>query len=112
MNEPGDFLSNGEESCLKSQFFKNGENGLFHVTIVKKEKEEFFMHVHELKVKFFEVRNYQAKEVNELLDFAKSMYIHNQISISEYRNLVRELESLGAVVPWDNIDHSLMENSL
>lgn len=70
------------------------------------------MHVHELKVKFFQFREYETEDVNELLDFAKRVYIHNEISSFEYRNLVRELESLGAEVPWDNIDHSLIENLL
>ncbi|MGJ7920022.1 YppF family protein [Neobacillus sp. LXY-4] len=70
------------------------------------------MHVHELKVKFFQFREYETNDLNELLDFAKRIYIHNEISICEYRSLVRELESLGAVVAWDNIDHSLIENSL
>jgi len=70
------------------------------------------MHVHELKVKFSQLREYETEDVNELLDFAKRVYIQNEISIIEYRNLVRELESLGAEFPFDNIDHSLIENSI
>lgn len=69
------------------------------------------MQVHELKRKFIQFREYEPETVNVLLDFAKRVYIHNEISINEYRNLVRELESLGAEVPCDNIDQSLIENS-
>lgn len=69
------------------------------------------MQVHELKRKFIQFREYEPETVNVLLDFAKKVYIHNEISINEYRNLVRELESLGAVFPCDNIDQSLIENS-
>ncbi len=69
------------------------------------------MNVHELRVKFFQFREYDTENANELLDFAKRVYIQNEISICDYRNLVRELESLGAVIPEDNIDHSLIENS-
>lgn len=69
------------------------------------------MQVHELKRKFIQFREYEPETVNVLLDFAKRVYIHNEISFNEYRNLVRELESLGAEVPFDNIDQSLIENS-
>lgn len=57
------------------------------------------MTVHELKLKFLHIRNYLTEDVNELLDFTKNAYIHNEISIREYRNLVRELENLGANIP-------------
>jgi hypothetical protein len=69
------------------------------------------MHIHELREKFFQFKEYEPENVNELLDFAKRAYIHDEITITEYRNLVRELESLGAVIPWDNVDQSLIENS-
>jgi hypothetical protein len=68
------------------------------------------MDVHELKHKFFQRREYETDNVNDLLDFAKNAYISNEISISEYRNLVRELEAQGAEIPTDDIDHSLIEN--
>ncbi|WP_338470053.1 YppF family protein [Niallia sp. XMNu-256] len=57
------------------------------------------MTVHELKLKFLQIRKYLTEDVNELLDFTKKSYIHNEISIGEYRNLVRELENLGARIP-------------
>lgn len=68
------------------------------------------MNVHELKHKFFQHREYETDNVNELLDFAKKVYINNEICISEYRNLVRELEAQGAFEASSNIDHSLIEN--
>ena len=68
------------------------------------------MNVHELKHKFFQRREYETDNVNDLLDFAKKAYINNDISINEYRNLVRELEALGAEIPTSDIDHSLIEN--
>lgn len=57
------------------------------------------MTVHELKEKFFSHKNYEAEDVNVLLDFAKKAYIYNEISVSDYKNIVRELESLGAKIP-------------
>lgn len=67
------------------------------------------MYVHELKEKFSTSKKYETEDVNELLDFAKKVYISNEISLSEYKNLVRELESQGAKTPHDE-DHSLIEN--
>lgn len=57
------------------------------------------MTVHEIKLKFLHIREYGTEDANELLDFAKKSYIHNEISIHEYRDLVRELENLGAQIP-------------
>ena len=57
------------------------------------------MNVHELAMEFFQKRKHSPENVNELLDFTKKSYIHNDISISVYRNLVRELEAQGAEVP-------------
>jgi len=57
------------------------------------------MTYHELELKFLQVRDYLTDDVNELLDFTKNAYVHNEISICEYRNLVRELESMGAKYP-------------
>ena len=68
------------------------------------------MTVHELKVKFFQFREYETDNVNVLLDFAKKNYINNAISINDYRNLVRELDSLGALQPDENVDHSKIAN--
>ncbi|MDF1507765.1 YppF family protein [Robertmurraya sp. DFI.2.37] len=57
------------------------------------------MFVHELKEKFSIHKQYQAEDVNELLDFAKKAYVSNEITSSEYKKLVRELESQGAKLP-------------
>ncbi|WP_053363924.1 YppF family protein [Bacillus sp. FJAT-27251] len=60
------------------------------------------MNVHELTLKFIQVRNHTPEHANELLDFAKKAYVHNEISFSEYRLLVRELELRGAANTPEN----------
>ncbi|CAG9608264.1 hypothetical protein NEOCIP111885_01956 [Pseudoneobacillus rhizosphaerae] len=57
------------------------------------------MNIHELKSLFIQRRNYSYENVNELLDFAKMTYIRNEISINDFRQIVRELELLGAEIP-------------
>ncbi|MCM3766605.1 YppF family protein [Neobacillus niacini] len=66
------------------------------------------MDIRELKSRFNQSRDYSTDDVNALMDFVKKAYIYNEISIIDYRNLVRELEKLGAVVPEEPI-HSLIE---
>lgn len=73
-------------------------------------KEELFMDIRELKSKFIQSRDYNTDDVNALMDFAKKAYIHNEINIKEYRLLVRELESQGAVIPETDKENSLIEN--
>jgi YppF-like protein len=60
------------------------------------------MSIHELKLMFLQLREYVTDDVNELLDFTRKAYIFNEISIYDYRGLVRDLENLGAVVPEIN----------
>lgn len=60
------------------------------------------MDIRELKSKFNESRDYPADNVNMLMDFAKKAYIQNEITIKEYRLLVRDLEAQGAVSPDSN----------
>lgn len=74
-------------------------------------KEELHMDIRSLKSKFNQSRDYNTDDVNALMDFAKKAYIHNEINIKEYRLLVRELESQGAVIPDDYKEDSLIENS-
>jgi hypothetical protein len=74
-------------------------------------KEELHMDIRSLKSKFNQSRDYNTDDVNALMDFAKKAYIHNEINIKEYRLLVRELESQGAVIPDDYKQDSLIENS-
>lgn len=69
------------------------------------------MDIRSLKSKFNQSRDYNTDDVNALIDFAKKAYIHNEINIKEYRLLVRELESQGAVIPDDYKQDSLIENS-
>ncbi|AZU63112.1 YppF family protein [Neobacillus mesonae] len=68
------------------------------------------MNIHELKEKFSQIRSFSTDDVNALMDFAKKTYIHNEISIKEYRKLVRELEGKGAALPEEPIENSLIEN--
>jgi hypothetical protein len=74
-------------------------------------KEELHMDIRSLKSKFNQSRDYNTDDVNTLMDFAKKAYIHNEINIKEYRLLVRELEALGAVIPDDYKEVSLIEKS-
>lgn len=74
-------------------------------------KEELHMDIRSLKSKFNQSRDYSTDDVNTLMDFAKKAYIHNEINIKEYRLLVRELEALGAVIPDDYKEDSLIEKS-
>jgi hypothetical protein len=74
-------------------------------------KEELHMDIRSLKGKFNQSRDYNTDDVNTLMDFAKKAYIHNEINIKEYRLLVRELEALGAVIPDDYKEVSLIEKS-
>lgn len=69
------------------------------------------MDIRELKSRFSQSRDYNTDDVNALMDFAKKAYIHNEITIKEYRLLVRELESLGAVIPNNYKEDSLIEYS-
>jgi cell division septum initiation protein DivIVA len=69
------------------------------------------MDIHELKSKFIQSRDYNTDDVNALMDFAKKAYIQNEINIKEYRQLVRELETQGAVIPETENENSLIENT-
>ncbi|MBL4954175.1 YppF family protein [Neobacillus sp. OS1-32] len=69
------------------------------------------MNIRELKEKFIKSRNYFTEDVNALMDFAKKTYIYNEISIKEYRTLVRELESHGATFPEMALENSLIRNN-
>lgn len=69
------------------------------------------MDIGALKIKFNQCRDYHTDDVNALLDFAKKAYIHNEITIKEYRHLIRELEAQGAVIPDNYKEDSLIENS-
>lgn len=67
------------------------------------------MDIRDLQSRFNQSREYTTDDVNALMDFAKKAYIHNEISITDYRRLVLELEKKGAVLPA--YENSLIENS-
>ena len=73
-------------------------------------KEETKMDIHELQARFAENRDYQTKDPNDLMAFAKKAYIHNEITFKEYRQLVRELENQGAVQLDQSEDSPLIES--
>ena len=55
--------------------------------------------LNELRNKFITNRKYEPLDVNELLDYVRQTYVKNEITIVEYRNIVRELEINGAKKP-------------
>lgn len=57
------------------------------------------MNIQELKQHFHVMKKYEAQDVNELLVYIKKCYIYNEITTCDYRNLVYELETLGAKTP-------------
>jgi hypothetical protein len=57
------------------------------------------MTLQELKHKFVTQKEYEAENVNELMDFLQICYVKGSITISIYRNLIKELELLGAKKP-------------
>lgn len=59
------------------------------------------MTIHELKQKFMQKRAYDEEDASRLLDFAKQAYIAEEISVSEYRTIIRELEANGAEGPFE-----------
>jgi hypothetical protein len=63
------------------------------------DKGEWEMNVLELRNKFIATKNYEPIDANELLDFARKTYLRGEITISEYRNIVRDLEAQGAQKP-------------
>lgn len=62
------------------------------------------MSIHELKLMFLQLRDYVTDDVNELLDFTRKAYIYGEISIYDYRSLIRDLEKLGAAFPEIIVD--------
>ncbi|MFS0645042.1 YppF family protein [Siminovitchia sp. 179-K 8D1 HS] len=57
------------------------------------------MTIHELKQRFLQKRSHAIEDVSQLLDFAKQTYINNEMTVKEFRNIIRELEALGAKNP-------------
>jgi hypothetical protein len=61
------------------------------------------MNVNELRNNFIAFKQYEPEDGNELLDFAQQKYLKGEISIIEYKQLVRELELSGAQKPYFSI---------
>ena len=59
------------------------------------------MTIIELKNKFIATKQYEPIDANELLDFARQLYLRNELPLGMYRHLVRDLEALGAYKPDD-----------
>lgn len=57
----------------------------------------------ELKQVFSMKKGYVPENMDELLDFARHHYLEGKICLSDYRNLIRELEINGAKTPAENI---------
>ncbi|MEH7459223.1 hypothetical protein CON65_07585 [Bacillus pseudomycoides] len=60
----------------------------------------------DLKQAFSQKKGYCTEDMNELLDFARHCYLEGKICISEYRVLIRELETSGATKPTHTIAES------
>lgn len=69
------------------------------------------MNISELKNRFIKSKDYSTDNVNQLLDFAKKAYIHNEINIKEYSLLIRDLEAKGAMVPDSDNENSLISHT-
>jgi hypothetical protein len=69
------------------------------------------MNISELKTRFIESKDYPTDNVNQLLDFAKKAYIHNEINIKEYSLLIRDLEAKGAMIPDSDNNNSLISHT-
>jgi hypothetical protein len=69
------------------------------------------LNISELKNRFIKSKEYSTDNVNQLLDFAKRAYIHNEINIKEYSLLIRDLEAKGAMIPDSDNDNSLIRHT-
>jgi hypothetical protein len=82
-------------------FIKIRKNLILWYDKKKNGRGNLSMNVHELESLFLQKRQYNCENANELIDFAKKAYIHNEISINEYRKLMRDLDALGAKIPQE-----------
>ncbi|MDF9296301.1 YppF family protein [Geobacillus stearothermophilus] len=64
------------------------------------------MSITELKHKFMAIKHCEPAEANELLDFARRLYLRREISLAQYRDLVRELEQAGACQPDETEEYA------
>lgn len=57
------------------------------------------MTLQELITQFIKTREDKPENDNELLDFIQQSYVKGELSIAEYRYLLRELQARGAQKP-------------
>ncbi|ALC90150.1 hypothetical protein AM500_10400 [Bacillus sp. FJAT-18017] len=57
------------------------------------------MDISTLKTSFILQRDNDSVDANVLRDYARKLYIQNEITASTYRRLIQELEATGATVP-------------
>jgi hypothetical protein len=67
------------------------------------------MTIHELKEKFLEKKSYPPCDFNQLLDFARNLYLLNELPLRDYRDIVRDLEAAGAISPI-GLELTLLKN--
>lgn len=65
----------------------------------------------ELRVIFVGIRQYEPEDLNELLDFARQRYLIGDICLVQYRNVIRELEAIGAKNPDFILEGIVQTNS-
>jgi YppF-like protein len=65
------------------------------------------MTLQDLKQEFVIQKKYEAEDLNELMDFLQICYVKGTITISTYRNLIKELELLGATKPEYTLDYTI-----
>lgn len=57
------------------------------------------------------LKQYEPEDTNELLDFAQQRYLQGEICVLQYRNLIRELEAIGAKKPDYIVDGLVQRNA-
>ncbi|WP_059170923.1 YppF family protein [Bacillus sp. FJAT-27445] len=65
------------------------------------------MDILKLKSDFFRSRGNSEGCANELRDYASKLYLQNDITVTEFRQLIRDLEAEGATVP-ESADEKLL----
>ena len=53
----------------------------------------------ELRLKYVSCKGYEPIEENELLDYARQLYLKGELKLLEYRQIVKGLELNGATLP-------------
>jgi hypothetical protein len=81
-------------------FLQKQEKFKSHATIkVTSKWGDVLVVIEELHHKFVTCKSYEPMEQNELMDFARQLYLREELSIVQFRCLIKELEKKGAVPP-------------